>query len=121
LFNEQNTVQDYIRDIIQKQHWDFIPAEQLSRKDESEVILEKILGEKLQELNPSIKGRQDRVEEVIYQLTKVIHSVQDGLVQANQEFSEWLKGEKSMRYGQNNQDIPIKLIDFNPDNIMKHI
>lgn len=36
----------------------------------------------------------------------------EGLVRANEEFSKWLRGEKSMPFGENNEHVPVKLIDF---------
>ena len=111
---EANTIQEYILQILQKKDWEYLPPESIQRKH-TDILLEKTLKEKLHDLNPEIKEQPQRANEVIYQLDKVIHSTQDGLIKANEEFSKWLKNDKSMRYGQNNQDIPIKIIDF--DNI----
>lgn len=112
---EANTIQEFILKILQKDlpnlRWEYLPPEGIQR-NETDVLLEKTLRQKLQELNPAIKEYPKRTDEVLYQLEKIIHSAKDGLVSANEEFSKWLKGDKTMRYGQNNQDIPIKLIDF---------
>ena len=41
----------------------------------------------------------------------------DGLVKSNEEFTSWLRGERSMPFGQDNQHTPVNLIDFeNPNN-----
>jgi len=112
---EANTIQEYILKILQKEtpnlKWDYLDPKDIQRK-ETDIILEQIFREKLQEFNPTIKEHPEREDEVLYQLDKIIHSTQDGLVNANEEFSKWLKGDKTMRYGKNNQDIPIKLINF---------
>ena len=112
---EANTIQEYILKILQKENlnlkWDYLPPTSIQR-EETDILLDKTLRQKLENLNPAIKERPERVDEIIYQLDKIIHSTQDGLVNANEEFSKWLKGDKTMRYGQNNQDIPIRLIDF---------
>ena len=118
---EANTIQEYILKILQKDDpklkWDYLSPTSIQRK-ETDILLEQTLAQKLQDLNPAIKEQPERANEVIYQLDKIIHSTQDGLVNANEEFSKWLNGDKTMRYGQNNQDIPIKLIDF--DNIQNN-
>ena len=111
---EANTIQEYILKILQNQDWEYLPPESIQRKD-SNILLEEKLKQKLQDINPEINEQPERADEVIYQLDKIIHSTQDGLIKANEEFSKWLKGDKTMRFGQNNLDIPIKLIDF--DNI----
>ncbi len=112
---ESNTIQEYILKILQKDDpnlkWDYLAPQNIQR-NETDILLEHTLSEKLKDLNPTIKEHPERVDEIIYQLDKIIHSTQDGLVNANEEFSKWLKGDKTMRYGQNNQDIPIKLINF---------
>ena len=112
---ESNTIQEYILKILQKDNinlkWDYLSPESISRK-ETDILLEDVLIQKLKDLNPSIKKQPQRADEIVYQLDKIIHSVQDGLIKANEEFSKWLKGDKTMKFGQNNQDIPIKIIDF---------
>jgi len=112
LFNEENTVENLIRDLISKIGWDFVSREELERK-ENVVLVESILKNKLLELNPSIRKVPDRAEEILYKLTSIIHSVSDiGLIKSNEEFYKWLKGEKTLPYGTNGEHIPIKLIDF---------
>ena len=114
---EANTIQEYILKILQKLDWEYLPPESIQRK-ETDILLKETLAQKLQDLNPEIKEEPQRADEVIYQLEKIIHTTQDGLIKANEEFSKWLKGDKTMRYGQNNQDVSIKLIDF--DNIQNN-
>ena len=114
---EANTIQEYILKILQNMDWEYIPPESIQRK-ETDILLEETLKQKLQDLNPEIKEQPERADEVIYKLGKVIHSTQDGLIKANEEFSKWLKGDKTMRFGQNNQDVSIKLVDF--DNLQNN-
>ena len=114
---EENTIQEYILKILQKLDWEYLPPESIQRK-ETDILLEKTLAQKLQDLNPEIKEDPQRADEVIYQLEKIIHTTQDGLIKANEEFSKWLKGDKTMRFGQNNQDVSIKFVDF--DNIQNN-
>lgn len=92
--------------------WQYIPANQLPRKT-SDVLIEKILAEKLCELNPAIAEQPDRADEVIHKLRGIILTVKtQGLVRANELFTEWLLGDKTMPYGKNGQHIPVRLIDF---------
>ena len=140
MFNEENTVENYIRDQLCGQQtvggqaavrerpepygrdsiglrsiglgWEYIYGPDLPR-DTTEVIIEKELREALIRLNPEIAARPDRADEVIYRLRAILLSVRsDGLVRANEAFAEWLRGEKSMPFGPNNQHVPVRLLDF---------
>lgn len=113
LFNEENTVENLVGDILsQKLGWRFIPNNELERT-ENDVFVESILSEKLKTLNGAINQVPDRIDELLYKLHSIIHSVHDvGLIKSNEEFTKWLKGEQSMPYGENGQHIPINLIDF---------
>ena len=116
MFNEENTVENLVKDILtQESGWNFISRDKLVRK-ESDILVEDLLSQALQKFNPDIMKVSDRVDEILYKLNSIIFSVHDvGLIKANEEFSKWLKGEQSMPYGTNNQDIPIKIIDY--DNV----
>jgi len=122
MFNEKNTVQEYICEILttnpdSKIKWKRITATQLQR-DTTQVLIEPILAQKLKEFNPEIEQYPDRVDEVIYKLTAAIESTHNGgLVQANEEFAKILKEPISMPYGEKEKHIPIKIIDFeHPEN-----
>ena len=128
-FNEQNTIEQYViskltgykfvtgADSAQPQYgkvpkWRYMPADELGR-DEGEVIVEKMLKDALICINPEIRDLPDRADEVIYKLRAILLSVHDvGLVRANEEFSKWLQGDKTMPFGVNNQHVPVRLIDF---------
>lgn len=116
MFNEENTVENLVRDILsQKLGWRFVSNSELARS-EKDVFVESMLSEKLKELNPAVRQVPDRVEEILHKLRSIILSVRDtGLIKSNEEFSKWLKGEQSLPYGENGQHIPIRLIDF--DNV----
>lgn len=63
-------------------------------------------------LNPEIAAQPDRVDEVIYNLRAILLSVNaDGLVRASENFTAWLRGEKTMPFGPNGEHVPIRLID----------
>jgi type I restriction enzyme R subunit len=111
-FNEQNTVQQYIINLLKKKGWNYIPPQSIPRKT-TDIIIDSYLKEALIKLNPSIKEKPDRADEVIYKLRAILLSVHsDGLVRANEEFTSWLKGERSMPFGRNNQHVTVHLIDF---------
>ena len=110
-FNEANTVRDGIRDYLKKTGYAYIPRYELPRK-ETDVFVEPYLVEALKKLNPEIAQQPDRADEVIYKLRAILLSVQsDGLVRANEKFSEWLHGEHSMPFGKNGEHVPVRLID----------
>lgn len=135
MFNEANTVEDFVRDLLSaprgsgataavreagsttalttaKADWDLIPATDLDRAYD-DVLLESELRDALIRLNPEIAERPDRADEVIYKLRAVLLSVRsDGLVRANEEFSTWLRGERSMPFDPAGQHVPVRLIDF---------
>ncbi len=96
-------------------HWVYTPASELSREI-TEVLIEMELKKALIKLNPEIAALPERADEVIYKLRSILLSVNStGLVRANEEFAEWLKGDKTMPFGKNYAHVTVKLIDF--DNI----
>jgi len=77
------------------------------------VFIEAYLREALIRLNPEIAAQPERADEVLYKLRAIVLSVRsDGLIRANEEFTAWLRGERSMPFGENNQHVTIHLIDF---------
>ena len=136
-FNEENTVEQLVLDtLIDKDSqwcvaesqadyldsrltpqilnlkWHFVPAEELPRQH-SDVLVESMVRDALIRLNPEIKAQPDRVDEVLYRLRTIPLSVQsEGLVRANELFAEWLRGEKSMPFGERGEHTPVRLIDF---------
>jgi type I restriction enzyme, R subunit len=130
MFNEANSVENFIRDLLcGKSHashkrevreeaspyvpeWQYIPSTQLKRA-ETDVLVEQDVRAALIRLNPEICAWPDLADEVLYKLRAIILSVRsDGLVRANEEFTTWLRGERTMPFGPNNEHTPIHLIDF---------
>lgn len=92
--------------------WIYTHASELSREI-TEVLIETELKQALIDLNPEIKAQPERADEVIYKLRSILLSVSStGLVRANEEFAEWLKGNKTMPFGKNYAHVSVKLIDF---------
>jgi len=136
-FNEENTVEQLVLDTlsdwdnqwcvaepqadyldshltlqISSLKWRFVSAEELPRQH-SDVLVESMVRDALIRLNPEIKAQPDRADEVLYRLRTIPLSVQsEGLVRANELFAEWLRGEKSMPFGERGEHTPVRLIDF---------
>lgn len=92
--------------------WIYNPASELPREI-TEVLIETELKQALVKLNPEIAALPERADEVIYKLRSILLSVNStGLVRANEEFAEWLKGNKTMPFGKNYAHVSVKLIDF---------
>lgn len=130
MFNEENTVEQMVLDTLcggvtsnmvaeelasyggEIKGWRFVSAEELPRQH-SDVLVESMVREALIRLNPEIKAQPDRAYEVLYRLRTIPLSVQsEGLVRANELFAEWLRGEKSMPFGERGEHTPVRLIDF---------
>ena len=130
MFNEENTVEQMVLDtlcgsvtrntVIEEQElygyivkgWRFISAEALPRQH-SDVLVESMVRDALILLNPEIKVQPDRADEVLYRLRTIPLTVQsEGLIRSNEMFSEWLRGEKSMPFGERGEHTQVRLIDF---------
>jgi type I restriction enzyme R subunit len=135
VFNESNTVEAYLYDllsgpvkpvavnVVQEPEtnygrarkglgWRRIASTDFPRQPQ-EVLVEKWVREALIRLNPEIAAQPDRADEVLYKLRAIILSVRsDGLIRANEEMTAWLRGDRSMPFGQNNEHVPVRLIDF---------
>ena len=111
-FTEDKTVRNYIRDLLFQNKWIFVPSNQLVRKN-SDPIVENKLKKALIKINPEIKQVPSRADEVIRRLREIIVNAKHrGIVRANEEFFEWLRGEKTMPFGENDEHVPVRLIDF---------
>jgi type I restriction enzyme R subunit len=114
MFTEGLTVENLVRDRLAKPDlgWTLVAGKDLDRKL-SDVLIESSVRNALIRLNPEIAAKPDRADEVIYKLRAILLSVHtDGLVRANEEFREWLVGDRSMPFGPNNDHVPLRLIDF---------
>src|SRR5574340_134906 len=135
MFNESNTVEAYLYDLLSSpakpvpanvvqepqasyggSHnglgWRRIASADFPRQPQ-EVLVESWVREALIRLNPEIAAQPDRADEVLYKLRAIVLSVRsDGLIRANEEMMAWIRGERSMPFGQNNEHVPVRLIDF---------
>jgi type I restriction enzyme R subunit len=92
--------------------WHFAPGAALPRQPQ-DVFVEAYVRESLIRLNPDIAAQPERADEVIYKLRAIVLAVRsDGLVSANEEFTAWLRGERSMPFGPNHEHVTVHLVDF---------
>ncbi len=133
-FNEANTVEAFIRDrlagstfssaaaavpglarqggAISGLGWHFVGPADLPRQSQ-EALVEPYLRDALIRLNPDIAANPSRVDDVLYRLRAIVMSARsDGLVKANEEFTAWMLGERSMPFGPNGEHVTVHLIDF---------
>ena len=111
MFDELNAVEKMILETLDGS-WKYISSADLGRNNE-DVMVEPMVISALKRLNPEIRKKPDRADEVIYQLRTIIHSVSgDGLVHANELFTSWYRGEHTMQFGTNGEHTTIKLFDF---------
>ena len=134
-FNESNTVEAYVRDLLagpiktvpanttqepQVSYgpspkgigWRYSASAEVPRQIQ-EVLVEPWLRESLIRLNPEVAAQPDRADEVLYKLRAIVLSVRsDGLIRANEEMTAWMRGERSMPFGHNNEHVPVRLIDL---------
>ncbi len=115
-FNEANTIEEAIRDrlaALPSEKWTFVHGPDLPREAQ-EVLIESWLKDALCRLNPDIAKDSEKADEVIYKLRGVLlEASHSGLVRANELFTEWLRGEKSMPLGKDGEHITINLVDYN--------
>ena len=134
-FNESNTVEAYLYDVLSgpaksvpanvvqepkasygRNHdgigWRRVASAEIPRQHQ-DVLVETWVREALIRLNPEIAAQPDRADEVLYKLRAIVLSVRsDGLIRANEEMMAWIKSERSMPFGQNNEHVPVRLVDF---------
>ncbi|WP_102283013.1 type I restriction endonuclease subunit R [Ottowia massiliensis] len=134
-FSESNTVEAYVRDLLagpvkavpahtaqepQANYgpspkgigWRYAAPSEVPRQIQ-EVLVEPWLRDALIRLNPEIAAQPDRADEVLYKLRAIVLSVRsDGLIRANEEMTAWMRGERSMPFGANNEHVPVRLIDL---------
>lgn len=115
-FNESNTVQAPVLELLKAAGWKHVPGNQLDRHTE-DTLLEADLRAALARLNPAIAEDPARAVEVLGPLRMMILSARDdGLVVSNQRFLEWLRGLKTHRFQGRETYEPVRLIDFeNPE------
>lgn len=113
IFDEANTVRDYVRDLLTSVDVQFVPGGALPRAT-SDVMLEGLVREALIRLNPEIEADPRLADEVIYELRAIVLSARNtpNPVVANERFAQWLTGEKTMPFGPGGMHTTVRLIDL---------
>lgn len=92
--------------------WTHIPGSQLERQEVSPFIESEII-DALVRLNPVIAEEPARAEEILRQLrTLPLTVVDQGLMQTNQAFMQWLRGLHTHEFIGTHGSQTVKLIDF---------
>ncbi|MBI4446309.1 MAG: HsdR family type I site-specific deoxyribonuclease [Acidobacteria bacterium] len=108
-FTEYKTVEKEILDCLQTKElgWQYEPGDDVNAKyrggDEQEMLLIPILRRKLKELNPGVITDDERANIIIQKL----RALKD-----NQEWIQWLRGEKTYKFSQEEPSRNIHLIDY---------
>ena len=108
----EKVVQMGVASHISKLGWQFAEDETLGRPFES-VFLQDDLIASLEKLNPEIAKVKSGADEVLTKLRAVLLGVRnDGLVASNEEFVAWICGRRTIKYIGTDQDVQVRLIDF---------
>ena len=108
-FNEDNTTEQMLLATLQRNGWEYIPAEDLDR-DESDVMVESMVRSALVRLNPEIAQDESRADEVIYRLRTLFLSTNaQNLVTQNEAFKELVFEKNSYPFGENGRQVSIDL------------
>jgi len=133
VFSEANTVEAYVRDVlcggvthhtavgpgfarrsgqISGLGWHFLSSSDVPRQLD-QILVETHVRDALIRLNPEIEAEPDRADDVLYRLRAIMTGVRsDGLVKANEEFTAWLTGQRSMPFGEHGEHVTVWLVDF---------
>ncbi len=104
----EDTLEQMLITILQKNGWTYIPADSMPRKD-SEVMVESMVKDALIRLNPEIAEEPSRADEVIYKLRSLILSVQPhNLIAQNEMFKKLVFEENSFPFGKDGRMVPIR-------------
>lgn len=116
-FNEANTVQQPIVDLLVAGGWAYVPGDQLARSHEQTFIEDDVVAS-LVRLNAVIAEEPGRAQEVLMVLRALTLTAEnEGLVEANKMFASWLRGREHHQFAGTTFHEPIRLIDFdNPEN-----
>jgi type I restriction enzyme R subunit len=92
--------------------WHYLASSNIPRQPH-EVFVEDWIREALIRLNPEIAAVPDRADEVLYKLRAIVLAARsDGLLKVNEELTAWLRGDRSMPFGPNNEHVTVRLLDL---------
>ena len=109
-FNENNTVEQMLINVAEKNGWTYVEAQNIPRTYDDILIGEWLL-KALLRLNPIT---QDQAEQVIYKLRAAVSiaSNSEELVSANDRFRKLLFEENSYPFGDNGDNLNIRIYSY---------
>ncbi|MBY6061016.1 type I restriction endonuclease subunit R [Microbacterium esteraromaticum] len=108
-YTEKNTVQAGLIDLLVAEGWSHVEGKYLPRTTQ-QVFIESDLRDAIERLNPSLVGRTDAVLAKVRQVA--LSAAAEGLMAANEEFTQLLRGSGTVLMPDTNHDEPFRLIDF---------
>ena len=112
MFNEANSVEEFILADLKRLGWSIVQGRELVRAID-DVLLSQELVDALIRLNPAIAARPEFADDMIYRLRAIVQSAHsDGLVRANEQFTKFLQHEPSMPFGVDQEHISLMVIDL---------
>lgn len=105
-YTEFNVVEKPIIEWLQTLGWEYVPASEFKRDFEEPFDLS-TLEQAIKRLNPRVVVTDEDVEKVVSRLRRLPNDIN-----GNQEFFEWLKGERSLVLKTGEKAKTIKLVDF---------
>lgn len=110
--NELNSVQTPLIEALNTIGWTHVRGDELCRTIEQPFVEPEVIAA-LQRLNPQIAANPARVDEILPALRMLTLAVSnDGLVETNRDFAQWLRGFHDHEYVGTNGHVPVRLIDF---------
>ena len=83
--------------------WHYLVPRNIPRQPQ--VFVEDWIRDALIRLNPEIAADPDRADEVLYKLRAIAWCPHRRPVKANEEFTAWLRGDRSMPFGENDEHV----------------
>ena len=98
-FNEGNTTERMILDVLQKNGWRYVAPEDLPRNP-SDVIVEPLFRAALARLNPEITEDESRTDTVLYDLHRIITATNaQNLITQNELFKQKVFEQNTYQIG----------------------
>lgn len=111
-FTEKNTTQQGVIDLLITAGWQYVPGKDLPRTTQN-VVIESDVNSALERLNPHLTGQPDRVDAALIKLRQAVLATEtDGLMAANETFTELLRGRGTTLMPDTGHDEPFRVIDF---------
>ena len=106
-FNEGNTTERMILDVLQKNGWRYVAPEDLPRNP-SDVIVEPLFRAALARLNPEITEDESRADTALYDLHRIITATNaQNLITQNELFKQKVFEQNTYPFGEDGRQISI--------------